>query len=267
MAEDVELINEDGLAVVRLSRPTHRNAIRGQTFDELRKIALRLADRPPKAVLLVGAGDHFSGGLDLDRDEALFGVFAPIVRSRDAFRAQEVVQRMQMSFKGFSRLPCPVVAAIEGQCHGAGLELAVCADLRVAARSATFAMHEPRYGIVTGFGGMVRLTTLLGATRTHQLLLTDCEWSAEEADRIGLITEVCEDGAAELRARELLQELGRINPTARLQTLLAVRSIQHQWTDQLLEHERQAAARTWIAGDWQEGVEAATRGEEPDWNG
>ncbi len=267
MADEVQLTVEGAIAVVRLARHERANAICGTMFDQLRRIALHLSDAPPKYVLITADGPDFSSGLDLDPNDALFKVFHPIVKSRDAFRAQEVIQRMQSSFQLFSRLPCPVIAAIEGRCYGPGLELALAADLRVAGSGASFAMPESKYGILTGFGGMVRLTTLLGAARAHEMLLAGRTWDATHAERVGLVNEVVEAGSAETRALTLIGELSSINPSARLQSVLAVRAIQHTWTDQLLEHERQAAARTWIAGDWQQGLEMAAAGREPDWAG
>lgn len=251
MPDDVELSILGEVATVQLRRPAQGNALRGTTFDQLRKIGVKLTDSPPRFVVICGEGADFCVGLDRSREDSLYQSFDPVVKSRDAFRTQELVVRLRTAFDLFTRVPCPVIAAIEGQCAGAGLELALVADLRIASESATFAFDDARYGLVTGLGGLVRATLALGGGATLDRVLTGRPTTAAEAKEIGLATRVTPTGTALSTAHELVQEMRRTAPIARTQALLAVRAAHAKIVNELLESESQSAARTWITTDWQ----------------
>ena len=265
MAEEVELSIQGEVALLQLRRPDHGNALRGTMFDALRRIGLRLSDAPPRYVVLTGEGADFCAGLSDDPNDPLWQLFDPMVRGRDAHRAQELVVRMRASFEALARLPCPVIAAVEGRCHGAGLDLALVADLRIASSAATFAFSEGRRGVVTGFGGLARATVLIGAGKTAELALLGETIGAEEAQRLGLVTRIVADGSALSSALEVVAAMRHTSPTARLQTLLALRSMSSRVHHDHLDAETQAAARTWIATDWQEALKALGEGREPSW--
>lgn len=265
MSDEIELSVQGEVAFVRLKRPGHGNALRGTMFDELRRIGLRLTDVPPRFVVLCGEGDDFCAGLDPDPSDGMYRVLEPLVRNRDAHRSQEVVKQIRHSVDLLGRLPCPVVAAIEGRCHGAGLELALVADLRVAGESATFRLGENRFGIVSGLGGLVRLTVLAGPATAQDALLTGRTFAAHEAVTRGIVHRAVPAGSAVTAALDLVHEIRRAAPVARLQGLLAMRAIHHRIAQDLYEHEGQAAARTWIAGEWALGLAAAQEGREPSW--
>lgn len=251
MNEDVALSIEGEVAMVQLRRPDQGNALRGSTFEILRKIGLRLADSPPRFVILHGEGADFCTGLDTHLEDPLYTLFEPVVRNKDAYRAQEFVTRIRGTLDVISRVGCPVIAAIEGRCHGAGLELALAADLRVCSNDATFRIADTRIGLVTGLGGLTRLSTLVGPSRATDLVLTGAEVDAREAKALGLVNRTCPAGSALTTALDLVHEMRRGTNTARLQALLALRHIQQQRAADLVEHESQAGARTWIAAEWQ----------------
>ncbi|MCB9689866.1 MAG: enoyl-CoA hydratase/isomerase family protein [Alphaproteobacteria bacterium] len=251
MVEEIELSVQGEIAFVRLRRPSEGNALRGTMFDALRKLGLKLADSPPKYVVLSGEGDDFCVGLSRSSDEPLMQLFDPLIRSRDTHGAAELVRRLRSSLETFSRLPCPVIAAIEGRCHGAGLEFALMADLRVAAQDATFAMHEGHHNILTGLGGLGRLVASLGPGRAAHLALTGHQMSAAEAEILGLVQTVAPHGGALNAAVDLVHELRRTGPTARLQTVLALRAIQGRLATDLQDIETQHAARTWMSAEYQ----------------
>src|SRR5688572_16870415 len=162
MPDDLELSVQGEIALLQLRRPARGNALRGQLFDELRKVALRLADAPPRFVVIHGDGEDFCTGIDPDPADGLYDLVRTATAARDAYRMQEIVNRMRAPIEALARIPCPVVAAIEGKCHGAGLALAFAADLRVAGAGATFRYAEPQVGLLSGLGILTRLTLLLG---------------------------------------------------------------------------------------------------------
>lgn len=250
MVDEIELSVQGEIAFVRLRRPSEGNALRGTMFDALRKTGLRLADSPPRYVVLSGEGADFCVGLSRASDEPLLQLFDPLVRSRDTHAAAELVRRLRSSLETFSRLPCPVIAAIEGRCHGAGLEFALMADLRVAAQDATFAMDEGHHNILTGLGGLGRLLACLGPGRATHLALAGHPMSAAEAEILGLVQAVAPPGGALNAAVDLVHELRRTGPTARLQSLLALRAIQSKLANDVQDIETQHAARTWMSAEY-----------------
>jgi 2-(1,2-epoxy-1,2-dihydrophenyl)acetyl-CoA isomerase len=250
MSDDLELSIQGEIALLQLRRPARGNAMRGQLFDELRKVGLRLADTPPRFVVLHGEGEDFCTGIDPDQTDGLYDLVRTATAARDAYRMQEIVNRMKAPIEAIGRIPCPVVAAIEGKCHGAGLALAFAADLRVAGAGATFSYAEPQVGILTGLGILTRLTLLLGAPRATEFALTAFRMDAAEAEVAGLVNRVCPSGSALATALDLVHEMRRSTTTARQQALLAIRAVQQALVQGAGEHEIQAAARTWIASEW-----------------
>lgn len=248
--DDVELSVQGDVAFVRLRRPDHANALRGVTFDALRKVVLRLQDAPPRYVVVTGEGADFSVGLDPDPKDPLYALFEPLARSRDAHRAAEVVGRLRQSVDALGRIPCPVIAAVEGRCWGAGFALALAADLRVVASDATFRVGETHRGIVEGMGALTRLAVAVGPARTLDLALTHRTLTVSDADGLGLVSRVTRPGEALAGAIDLAQELKRLGPAARQQTLLAVRTLAARYEKELGTVEAEAAARTWVAGEF-----------------
>ncbi|TSD13795.1 hypothetical protein DP107_11600 [Haloglomus irregulare] len=142
----MELTRDDGLATVTPARPESNNIISPGMLDDLAAVVDRLADDTPRPVLLRGAGEQFSYGADLEAnsDAHVDG---------EGHRAQAELSRGgQRVFGGFRDLDCPVVAAIHGSCFGGGMELTMCADLRVAAESAEIGLPEHRIGLLPGWG-------------------------------------------------------------------------------------------------------------------
>jgi enoyl-CoA hydratase/carnithine racemase len=254
---DLELSVQGEIAFLQLKRAAQGNTLRGATFDQLRKAALRLADAPPRFVVLHGEGADFCAGLETDPNDALYEALRGPVLAKDAYRTQEIVGRLRSAVDAVGRLACPIVAAIEGRCHGAGLALALIADLRVATTAASFRFAEAQAGLVTGLGGLTRLTLLLGGSRATDLALTGSELDARAAAAMGLVDRVCPPGAALTTALDVVQEMRRSSVVARQQSLVAIRAIRNAATESVAEHETQAAARTWIAGEWQARADAA----------
>jgi (methylthio)acryloyl-CoA hydratase len=162
------------VAILTLARAEKRNALDDVTVAGLENFFSTLPDAI-KAVVLHGDGDHFSAGLDLselkERNAA-----QGIAHSRAWHRAFEHIQ--------YGRVP--VVAVLHGAVVGGGLELAAAAHIRVAERSAFYALPEGSRGIFVGGGGSVRLPRLIGTARVMDMMLTGRTYDAEEGHAIGL---------------------------------------------------------------------------------
>ncbi len=164
----------------------------------------RFAATPPDglgALVLCAAGDHFSAGLDLSD-----------VRSRD-LRASILHSRLwHRAFEAIESGTLPVVAALHGGTIGGGLELAAACHVRVAERSAFYALPEGQRGIFLGGGGSVRLPRLIGTARVMDMLLTGRVYDAEAGHAIGISQYLVDDGAARTTAVELARRIASNAP-------------------------------------------------------
>jgi enoyl-CoA hydratase len=179
------------MAILTIDRPGRRNAVDRATAAALLEGYLRFEEDPALAVLIVtGAGNEaFCAGADLKAiDNDATSVTGPM---------------------GFTRLIAkkPVIAAIEGYCVAGGLEIALFCDLRVAGRSARFGCLERRFGVPLIDGGTQRLPRVVGLGRALDLVLTGRLIDAAEAEHIGLLNRVVDDGQALASALELAGEL------------------------------------------------------------
>jgi (methylthio)acryloyl-CoA hydratase len=183
------------VAILRLHRAEKRNALN----DTLVQGLMAFFDTLPaeiRAVVLAGDGEHFSAGLDLTELEER-DVFGGIAHSSSWHRAFERIQ--------FGKVP--VVAVLHGAVVGGGLELAASVHIRVAERSAYYALPEGSRGIFVGGGGSVRLPPLLGVARMMDMMLTGRTLGAEEGQAIGLSQYLVDEGAGMAKALELAERI------------------------------------------------------------
>ncbi len=151
------------------------NAMLDTLLDRLREAAARVDVR---CVVLAGAGDKaFCAGIDLAERQSLDAEG----KGEQSRRVLALVQALHLS-------PKPVVAAIGGWCLGAGLELALACDVRIAAAEARFAFPEMTLGAYPGGGGLVLLARLIGRARAMEWLLSNKRLSADEAQSLGLVS-------------------------------------------------------------------------------
>jgi enoyl-CoA hydratase/carnithine racemase len=176
----------DGVLTVTLARPERRNAIDGELAAALREAFEAAADDAGvRALILTGEGRAFSAGGDLARFERDWD---PREFRHDSHRLTSLITLLE-------RLEKPTVAAINGAVTGAGTQLALVCDVRLAATSARFIYREGRLGIIPSHGGVTRLVKLIGLARARDVLLGGEELSAEQAHAAGLVTEVVADDA------------------------------------------------------------------------
>ncbi len=182
---------DGNVAMIGLNRPHKRNAINIE-FIEAIGVAVRRAEAEAKAAVIYGHGDHFSAGLDL----AEFAKKTPI-------EGVHISRRWHAIFTEMQRGTIPWIGALHGAVIGGGLELASSVHIRVAERSAFFALPEGQRGIFVGGGGSVRIARLLGVARMTDLMLTGRVLSSEEGERYNLCQYLVEPGQAKVKALEL----------------------------------------------------------------
>jgi len=201
----VERSLNDGVLLLELARPERRNAIDGELAGALRDALEGAADDARvRAVILTGRGRAFSAGGDLARFERDWD---PREFRHDSHRLTQVVSLLE-------RLEKPTVAAVNGVATGAGTQLALACDVRLAAGSARFVYREGRLGIIPSHGGVTRLVKLIGLGRARDVLLGGEELSAAEAYRVGLITDVVPAEALLGAARERVALMLERSPQA-----------------------------------------------------
>ncbi|MGH3383347.1 MAG: enoyl-CoA hydratase/isomerase family protein [Nocardioidaceae bacterium] len=179
MGEFVRLEVEDGVGTIRLDRPK-MNALNVQVQEEIRVAAQEAATRSDvRAVVLYGGERVFAAGAD--------------IKEMAEMSYPDMVERggpLQASLTAVARIPKPVVAAITGYALGGGLELALCADIRVAADDTKVGQPEILLGIIPGAGGTQRLSRLVGPAKAKDIIFTGRFVEADEALRIGLVDQV-----------------------------------------------------------------------------
>jgi len=183
------------VVVLTLARAEKRNALDDPTVRGIEEFFSALPE-DVRSVVLAGEGDHFSAGLDLSELRER-GVFSGVEHSRSWHRAFERIE--------FG--PVPVVAVLQGAVVGGGLELAAAAHVRVAERTAFYALPEASRGIYLGGGGSVRLPPLIGAARVMDMMLTGRTLSAEEGQTIGLTQYLVDEGEGLAKGIELAHRI------------------------------------------------------------
>ncbi len=180
-----------GVVTVTLDDPASRNAISGLQMIEALLAALEAAEADPaaRAIVLTGAGNAFSSGGNIKamgEGQGLVDAVPAITRKN--YRTG--IQRLPLAFEA---LELPVVAAVNGPAIGAGCDLALMCDIRIAGQSAKFAESFVRLGIVPGDGGAWLLPRVVGFAKASEMALTGDLLDAEEAKQIGLVSRVVAD--------------------------------------------------------------------------
>lgn len=180
--KNITLEKKGNVAVIALNRPKVLNALNGELLLELIDAAGKAgADDEVRVLVIHGAGDKaFAAGADIGEINAV----------RNPHEAMELADRGQRACLALEKLKKPVIAAINGFALGAGLELALACDIRVAADNARLGLPEVNLGILPGAGGTQRMARLLGKGMAKLLIFSADHVDSTEALRIGLVEKV-----------------------------------------------------------------------------
>lgn len=194
------------VAVLELARVEKRNALTRAMWAALPAVAAALREDGARALLLRGAGTRaFSAGADIAEFAEAYATPEAARATNDAIRA---------GIAALAELPLPVVALVHGPCMGAGVALALAADLRFAAEDAAFAIPPARLGIAYPFADVAALVALLGPARTKDLLFSARTVGAPEALAMGLVDRVLPAAAAEAAALDWAGTAAALSPSA-----------------------------------------------------
>lgn len=214
MSEPTILVASDGaVRTLTLNRPAALNSFTAQMHGELLPaLDAAAADATVRAVVITGAGRGFCAGQDLS-DPAMAG----------AGDVGAVIERWYRPLAMRVRtMPVPVLAAVNGVAAGAGANFALCCDLVVAAKGASFIQAFSRIGLVPDCGGTWLLPRLVGRARALGLAMTGDRLPAEEAERIGLIWKCVPDEAFAAEAQALAARLAQMPSRALAETRRAL---------------------------------------------
>ena len=201
--QNIKIEINDGIAILTLNRPEVRNALDYVTWDEIRAgmRELRFNDDAHVIILTGAGGKAFASGADIK------ALNARTVSEQMNSEVNDILYEITMHKK-------PVIAAVDGYALGGGCELAMACDIRIATKKSKFCQPEVNLGIIPGGGGTQRLQRLVGIGKAKELIFTGDIISAEEAERIGLIEKVVEDGAVLEAAIEMAKKIKAKGPVA-----------------------------------------------------
>ena len=200
---------KDHIAHVTLTRGDKMNALDDAMVKAIIAAGQEVAASDARAVVLSGEGKSFCAGLDL-MSFAQMGKVDPEAWLME--RSHEDANEMQEVAMVWRRVPVPVIAALQGAAYGGGLQLALGADIRIAAQDAKLSVMEMKWGIVPDMGGMVLLPRLLRSDILRRLTYTAETVAAAQALDWGLVTELAVDPLA--RAQELAGMIAGKSPSA-----------------------------------------------------
>ncbi|WP_299917851.1 crotonase/enoyl-CoA hydratase family protein [uncultured Roseobacter sp.] len=201
----------DHIARVQLNRPDKRNAVDQQMFDDLIAAGAQVAASKARVAILSGAGESFCAGIDIGSLGAMIGQdIEAMIMART--HGEGTTNKWQEAALVWHRLDIPVIAALQGAVYGAGLQIALGADIRIAAPDTKLAVMEMKWGIIPDMGGMVLLPRLVRSDVMRRLIYTATPVDAAQGERWGLVTEIAEDPMA--AAEKLASEIAGKSPKA-----------------------------------------------------
>jgi enoyl-CoA hydratase/carnithine racemase len=244
-----------GVAVLRLNRPKARNALNMALREELAGHFRRLDECPvTRVIVLTGSDTVFAAGADLGE-------------MVDATALELYARHTELHWRAISGCRKPVIAAVNGFALGGGCELAMHCDLIIAGTSARFAQSEVNVGIMPGAGGTQRLVRAVGKFQAMRMLFTGCQVTAEEAHRMGLVSEVVADGETLASAIEMAVTVAAMPPIALAQIKEVVLAGMDLPLEQALVLERKSFQLLFGSSDQKEGMQAFLQKRTPEYVG
>lgn len=266
MSDDTILYDKQGRVVTwTINRPEIRNSISArevvERFEEVAQMAAM--DHDVSCVILTGAGTAFSSGGDVRRmaDDAA-GNRAYPAGTRHWYR--EGIQRIPLAL---DRLEVPIIAAVNGHAIGAGCDLAMMCDIRIAADTAQFGEVFVNLGIIPGDGGSWYLPRVVGRSKAFELTFTGDVIDADEALRIGLVSSIVPADELMDAARRMAQKIARKPPEALRMTKRLLKESEFQRLDTSLEMAAGMQALAQSTMDHAEAAQAFVEKRRPDFKG
>lgn len=254
----LSVVEEAGIVTLTMCREEAANALSTALLEALQEAVSDLMHRPnTRVVILTAQGEKsFCAGADLRERKGM-----------DAVAVQKAVARIRSVVEGVARLPIPVIAAINGAAFGGGTELALAADIRIAAHHAALGLTETGLAIIPGAGGTQRLPRLIGMAAAKELIYTARRITATEAHAYGLVNHVVPKEHLMEKTRAIAAEISRNGPIAVRQAKFAIDEGANVSLDSGLAIERKAYEVVIPTEDRLEGLAAFAEKRRPNYQG
>ena len=248
-------LDQRGLLTISLDNPPV-NALSHALVDELNKLSDDIQDEKVRMVVITAVGENFCAGADLKEREKM-----------DEQEVETFVEYLSDTFQRIAEIRVPTLAAINGNCLGGGMELALACDLRIIAENSFIGMKETSVGVMPGAGGTVRLPRLIGESKAKRWIFTAQSFTPEEALADGVVDWLVEIDELE----DVVQEIfGQITANAPLAIYAAKKSI-NEGLDQsvklALKVEQKAYKSIIDSEDRREALKAFSEKRLPKWKG
>ena len=261
MYEYIEVTKNGGIATITLNRPEKLNAFIGHMRRDLAEaIEHAGSDRSVRVVIITGAGRAFCAGGDV--------VFmAELMQRRDAEEFSRILGAGRRVILAIRQMTKPVIASINGAASGAGCNLALACDLRIASSNAAFSQSFAKVGLHPDWGGTYFLPRLVTPNKACEMFFLGESIDAAEAARLGIVNQVVAPEDLESATMQLAERLLAAPPIALAAAKHAVYMSQAAELDEMLRYETEAQLRCFDSDDGHEGVRAFLEKREPRFTG
>lgn len=254
----IQLENDVSVATITLNRPEKRNAISFELIDDLLRALDEVAKSNAIVLILTGAGKAFSSGMDLDNLKSLLGR-SPEQNLKDS-------QTMVQLFRSLYEFPKVTIAAVNGAAIAGGTGLALLCDFTLAVPEAKFGYTEVRIGFVPAIVSTFLLRQV-GEKQARDLLLTGRIFAADEAVRMGLVSEIVPAEYLMARAHELAALLIENSPASLRATKQLLTAHAHEELEIQIESAVRENAAIRSTADFREGISSFLEKRKPVWTG
>ncbi|HZQ58966.1 MAG TPA: enoyl-CoA hydratase/isomerase family protein [Acidimicrobiales bacterium] len=281
--QTIEFERRGRVGWLRLNRPDKLNAMNALLWAELAELGPQLRDDPDlRAVVVTGNGRAFSAGIDLSSFDADGGAGRgadgaagagarsgppAVLTERSVEDRERAIAAVQEGYLWLQEAWYPTIAAVRGYALGAGMQLALACDLRVAARGTKFGMLEATYGLMPDLTGTQLLPRVVGPSKAKELIFTAAQVDADEALRIGLVNQVVDDGALEETVTALATKLAGQPPIAMRWAKQAVDAAGRLPLREGVRFEHRGQAECVTSNDFREAIAAFREGRPPAFTG
>jgi enoyl-CoA hydratase len=196
---------KDQIQTITINRPEKMNALNLLTLEEI-KVAVEqgISNSMVRGIIITGSGEKaFVAGADISE-----------IANLEAEQGKKLSENGQSIFSSIENSPKPVIAAVNGFALGGGCELAMACHIRIASDNAKFGLPEVTLGIIPGYGGTQRMTSLIGKGKALELMMTADMISAAEAKEIGLVNHITTQSELIGKAEEMIRKIAQRAPLA-----------------------------------------------------
>src|SRR5215207_6859364 len=261
MYEHIQVAEAAGIVTITLNRPDRLNAFIGHMRRDLAE-ALEHAgsDRNVRVVIITGAGRAFCAGGDV-------GFMAELMKRNDSEEFARILGAGRRVILAIRQMTKPVIASVNGPASGAGCNLALACDLRIASNNATFSQSFAKVGLHPDWGGTYFLPRLVTPNKACEMFFLGESIDAAEAARLGMVNQVVAPEELGVATRQLAERLRAAPPIALAAAKHAVYMSEAADLEEMLRYETEAQLRCFESKDGHEGVQAFLQKREPKFTG